>query len=175
MWISCKYTYNTLPLEPPHYPTPLGHHRAWSWASCVIQQVLWTIYKVFIEVFKVLLLFYVLVFWLRGMWDFSSPTRNWTHIPHIGRWSLNHWTVREIPLILFQRLNILMCIFVDHYSLSLHSATAAKSLQLCPTLCDPIDGSPPGSPGPGIQFYTNINFLLHLWCLLSCIFIHIYL
>ena len=29
-------------------------------------------------------------------------------------------------------------------------ATAAKSLQLCPTLCDPIDGSPPGSPVPGI-------------------------
>jgi len=29
-------------------------------------------------------------------------------------------------------------------------AAAAKSLQLCPTLCDPIDGSPPGSPIPGI-------------------------
>ena len=29
-------------------------------------------------------------------------------------------------------------------------ATAAKSLQACPTLCDPIDGSPPGSPVPGI-------------------------
>ena len=27
---------------------------------------------------------------------------------------------------------------------------AAKSLQSCPTLCDPIDGSPPGSPFPGI-------------------------
>ena len=27
---------------------------------------------------------------------------------------------------------------------------AAKSLQSCPTLCDPIDGSPPGSPVPGI-------------------------
>ena len=27
---------------------------------------------------------------------------------------------------------------------------AAKSLQLCPTLCDPIDSSPPGSPVPGI-------------------------
>ena len=26
----------------------------------------------------------------------------------------------------------------------------AKSLQLCPTLCNPIDGSPPGSPVPGI-------------------------
>ena len=27
---------------------------------------------------------------------------------------------------------------------------SAKSLQSCPTLCDPIDGSPPGSPVPGI-------------------------
>ena len=30
------------------------------------------------------------------------------------------------------------------------AAAAAKSLQSCPTLCDPIDGSPPGSPIPGI-------------------------
>ena len=30
------------------------------------------------------------------------------------------------------------------------AATAAKSLQSCPTLCDPIDGSPPGSAVPGI-------------------------
>ena len=30
------------------------------------------------------------------------------------------------------------------------AAAAAKSLQLSPTLCDPIDGSPPGSPVPGI-------------------------
>jgi len=29
-------------------------------------------------------------------------------------------------------------------------AAAAKSLHSCPTLCDPIDGSPPGSPIPGI-------------------------
>ena len=30
------------------------------------------------------------------------------------------------------------------------AAAAAKSLQSCPTLCDPIDGSPPGSPVPEI-------------------------
>ena len=30
------------------------------------------------------------------------------------------------------------------------AAAAAKSLQLCPTLCDPTDRSPPGSPVPGI-------------------------
>ena len=29
-------------------------------------------------------------------------------------------------------------------------AAAAKLLKSCPTLCDPIDGSPPGSPVPGI-------------------------
>ena len=36
------------------------------------------------------------------------------------------------------------------YILYIYAATAAKSLQSCPTLCDPIDGSPPGSPIPGI-------------------------
>jgi len=30
------------------------------------------------------------------------------------------------------------------------AAAAAASLQSCPTVCDPIDGSPPGSPVPGI-------------------------
>jgi len=30
------------------------------------------------------------------------------------------------------------------------AAAAAKSLQSCPTLCDSVDGSPPGSPVPGI-------------------------
>ena len=39
--------------------------------------LMWTIFlKVFIEFVTILLLFYVLVFWLRGMWDLSSPTRN---------------------------------------------------------------------------------------------------
>ena len=32
----------------------------------------------------------------------------------------------------------------------MYAAAAAKSLQLCPTLCDHIDGNPPGSPIPGI-------------------------
>ena len=31
-----------------------------------------------------------------------------------------------------------------------NAAAVAKSLQSCPTLCEPIDGSPPGSPIPGI-------------------------
>ena len=38
----------------------------------------------------------------------------------------------------------------DTVLLTAAAAAAAKSLQSCPTLCDPIDGSPPGSPIPGI-------------------------
>ena len=37
-----------------------------------------------------------------------------------------------------------------HHLLNGHAATAAKSLQSCLTLCDPMNGSPPGSSIPGI-------------------------
>ena len=60
---------------------------------------MWTILKVFIEFVTILLLFCVLVFWPRGMWDLSSPTRDRTRNPCIGRQSLNHWTAREVPIL----------------------------------------------------------------------------
>ena len=39
---------------------------------------------------------------------------------------------------------------LDYCDAKWFAAAAAKSFQLCPTLCDPLDGSPPGSPVPGI-------------------------
>ena len=39
------------------------------------------------------------------------------------------------------------------------AAAAAKSLQSCPTLCDPIDGSPPGSPVPGILQVRTLEWV----------------
>ena len=39
------------------------------------------------------------------------------------------------------------------------AAAAAKSLQSCPTLCDPTDGSPPGSPIPGILQAGTLEWL----------------
>ena len=39
------------------------------------------------------------------------------------------------------------------------AAAAAKSLQSCPTLCDPIDGSPPGSPIPGILQARTVEWV----------------
>ena len=58
----------------------------------------------------------------------SSQIRDQTHVFCIGRWILYH--------------------SLSH--LGGPAAAAAKSLQSCPTLCDPIDGSPPGPAVPGI-------------------------
>ena len=41
-------------------------------------------------------------------------------------------------------------LWIHLFSFIYLTAAAAKSLQSCPTLCDPIDGSPPGSAVPGI-------------------------
>ena len=38
------------------------------------------------------------IFWPWGVWDLSSLTRHWTLNPYIERWSLNHWTTKEVPL-----------------------------------------------------------------------------
>ena len=48
--------------------------------------------------------------------------------------------------------NLILTILEEGLSMwvSAAAAVAAKLLQLCLTLCDPIDGSPPGSPVPGI-------------------------
>ena len=39
------------------------------------------------------------------------------------------------------------------------AAAAAKSIQSCPTLCDPIDGSPPGSPVPGTLQASTLEWV----------------
>ena len=55
-------------------------------------------------------------------------------------------TINEIS---FKYYSVFLGIFT-HCPMKVMAAAAAKSLQLCPTLCDPIDGSPPGSAVPGI-------------------------
>ena len=46
---------------------------------------------------------------------------------------------------------------INFLELNSDAAAAAKLYQLCPTLCDPIDGSPPGSSVPGT-----------MWLLMTC-------
>ena len=62
----------------------------------------------------------------------SSWPRDPSHVSWIGRQILYHWAA---------------------------AATAAKSLQLCPILCDPVDGSPPGSPVPGILLARTLEWV----------------
>ena len=70
------------------------------------------------------------------MWDPSFLTRDQTHVLCIGRQSINLWIIREV--LLSKSLSFFLLLLLrSHFS---H----------VPTLCDPIDGSPPGSPDPGI-------------------------
>ena len=46
--------------------------------------------------------------------------------------------------------------------LKILAAAAAKSLQSCPTLCDPIDGSPPGFTIPGILQAKTLEWVANL-------------
>ena len=76
----------------------------------------------------------------------STKTLNYiVHLPY--------FTCFYSPIIL-QNLLQFSAQFLTRLLLSEHmliaAAAAAKSLQSCPTLCDPIDGCPPGSPVPGI-------------------------
>ena len=49
---------------------------------------------------------------------------------------------------------------LTHHQLSVKGAAAAKSLQSCPTLCDPTDGSPPGSTVPGILQARTLEWVV---------------
>ena len=51
------------------------------------------------------------------------------------------WALNSVPLYVLSYVS-----FCQHYAVLF---ATAKSLQSCPTLCDPIDGSPPGSTVPG--------------------------
>ena len=85
----------------------------------------------------------------------SSWLRNWTHVSCIGRRILHHWATREglstrsnaQKMLTFRGVCVSTVTFTPIW---LCAAAAAKSLQSCPTLCDPIDSSPLGSSVPGI-------------------------
>ena len=58
--------------------------------------------------------------------------------------------LRVVKLLLFAKLTRYKGFPEGGFLLRAATATAAKLLQSCPTLCDPMDGSPPGSPVLGI-------------------------
>ena len=69
----------------------------------------------------------------RGAWraTFHTVTKSWTQVKQLSM----------------------------HTGESYAAAAAARLLQSCPTLCDPIDGSPPGSPVPGILQARTLDWV----------------
>ena len=76
---------------------------------------------------------------------FSSAHGTFSRIHHIlcHKSNFSKFKKTEIVSSIFSNLNT--------------AAAAAKSLQSCPTVCDPIDGSPLGSSLPGILQARNLN------------------
>ena len=64
--------------------------------------------------------------------------------------SCSHFGRHFGRILLYNPVIIFLDIYPNQLRIYVYAAAAAKSLQSCPTLCDPIDGSPPGSPVPGI-------------------------
>ena len=66
-------------------------------------------------------------------------------------WYFERYGYKVMTLILhiFMETQLLIMLINCLSIYNLYAAAAAKSLQSCPTLCDPIDGNPPGSPVPG--------------------------
>ena len=90
--------------------------------------LMWTIFKAFIGFVTLLLLFYDSFFRVRGTWNSSSSTRDWTHTPCIGRWSFNHWITRAVPVLSFS------CELTSKIPNVLQRKTGSESIQApqCP-------------------------------------------
>ena len=103
--------------------------------------------------------------------------------PGSPRWRCSQASFPLRPFCLTRRPLSSLCVFPrPFFHVGLCSAAAAKSLQSCPTLCDPRDGSPPGSTVPGIlqartlewvaisfsnawKWKVKVKSLSHVWLL----------
>ena len=84
---------------------------------------------------------------LHGIHSRMCEILPWTLVVPIYSLEISGNFLVFIYLVSINRLFCLLEWFLWFYD---HPGAAAKSLQSCPTLCDPIDGSPWGSPVPGI-------------------------
>ena len=89
-----------------------------------------------------------MLLWLTGCYD-PGWIIDVSESPHLCK--RNAWLTNYFPHCCYRIKLGNSLKYLIHEVLSVLAATAtAKSLQSCPALCDPIDGSPPGSPVPGI-------------------------
>ena len=68
--------------------------------------------------------------------------------------------IRYINNSKYCKISIFKCLCIESVTNVFAAAAAAKSLQSCPTLCDPRDRSPPGSPVPGILQARTLEWVV---------------
>ena len=94
------------------------------------------------------------IFQISHLYMTSGKTKALTRQTFVGKvMSLLFNMLSRLVIIFLPRTKRLLISWLQSLPaviLAAAAAAAAKSLQLCPTLCDPIDGSPPGSAVPGI-------------------------
>ena len=74
----------------------------------------------------------------------------WLSVNYSAARTETPWSVSDLCPIILVSFCAFCVVQICIYQNIKAAAAAAKSLQSCPALCDPIDGSPPGSPNPGI-------------------------
>ena len=92
-----------------------------------------------------------------GMWGLVAWPGIPPWAPALGLCSLNCWTIKEVPELLY--LFIYLFLLKPHYP----SKSEVLLAQLCPTLCDPMDYTPPGPcpwNSPGMNTGVGCLFLL---------------
>ena len=107
------------------------------------------------------------------MWDLPGPGIEL--VPLHWQVDFNRWTTREVPPSCKTVLMLFLSLAPSQVSTQRgwlgaqtsartkgqkETHAAAKSLKSCPTLCDPIDGSPPGSPIPGILQARTLEWVV---------------
>ena len=88
------------------------------------------------------------------------PPRDWTCVSCIAGRIFYLWSTREALELCYGRQNNAVSQMATSCTLvPMSAAAAAKLRQSCPTLCDPIDGSPPGSAVPGIHQARTLDWV----------------
>ena len=93
------------------------------------------------------------------MWVNCSQQHSGSKIPgyNMFKFCPVHHSNNKHSALCRRGINIYYLYFIIHIAAA--AAAAAKSLQSCPTLCDPIDGRPPGSPVPGILQARTLEWI----------------
>ena len=105
---------------------------------------------------------------VRHSWARIFTSNEWNYILviiwcwriNLGMSSISIFRMKDegfVTIIKFFLKVSLVCLFFLYSDAA--AAAAAKSLQSCPTLCDPRDGSPPGSPVPGILQARTVEWV----------------